>query len=244
MLVKAGQAKRSDLRLLSIEREANREIRLSALQSYHTHLMDLNLLCGIDDMSTVELRDADIRYTLPDRDRESIFTYQYQLDSLAEKASLYSFNLQYRPQLDLFIDGGLQVGDFAQWQRHFGWSAGLIFSWTIFDGKQRRWREQQSRIRQQTIRAYQENTVRQRRMKLEQCLSELEKYDDRLRCLDVRLREYESVLSDYAREMQAGQVSVLDYITVLRNRMQACRDRMLLRTNRKIIIATYNYWNH
>ena len=43
--------------------------------------------------------------------------------------------------------------------------------------------------------------------------------------------------------MQAGQVSVLDYITVLRNKIQTERDYLLLQTNRQLVIAAYNYWN-
>lgn len=44
--------------------------------------------------------------------------------------------------------------------------------------------------------------------------------------------------------MEAGQVSVLDYITVLRNKIQTERDGLLLRTNRQLVIVTYNYWNY
>lgn len=47
-LAKDGLAKQSDLCLLVVEREANADMRLSSLQSYHTHLMELNLLCGIE----------------------------------------------------------------------------------------------------------------------------------------------------------------------------------------------------
>lgn len=50
-------------------------------------------------------------------------------------------------------------------------------------------------------------------------------------------------MSDYGREMDAGQVSVLDYITVLRSKIQTEKDRLLLRTNRQLVIAAYNYWN-
>ena len=61
-------------------------------------------------------------------------------------------------------------------------------------------------------------------MRLRQCLSELEKYDRREKALTEQLAGYERVLSDYAREVEAGQVSVLDYLTVLRNKIQTERD--------------------
>ena len=126
-----GLAKQSDLHLLAIEREANAELRLSSLQAYHTHLMDLNLLCGIDDTTDVALANIGLHLRLP-LDRGSLFTEQYRLDSLNTAASLRSFNLQYKPRLDLFVNGGMQTGSFSQWYRHFGWSAGLTFTWTLF----------------------------------------------------------------------------------------------------------------
>ena len=79
-------------------------------------------------------------------------------------------------------------------------------------------------------------------MRIKQCLSELVKYDEReglgqpacgIRIRTVRLRQ----------EMDAGQVSVLDYITVLRSKIQTEKDRLLLRTNKQLVIAAYNYWN-
>lgn len=242
-LVENGLAKESDLRLLAIEQEANEELRLSARQSYHTHLMDLNLLCGIGDTADVPLADIGVELHIPFR-YNSLFTEQYRLDSLNTAASLRSWNLQYKPRLDFFVNGGLQVGDYAGWYRHFGWSAGLTFRWTIFDGRQKRWKERQAEWQQQSIRAYKENAEYQRQMRLRQCLAELDKYDQRADALQRQLSGYDEVLSAYAKEVEAGQVSVLDYITVLRSKIQAERDCLLLRTNRQLVVATYNYWNY
>jgi len=242
-LARNGLARQSDLYLLAIERKANAELRLSSRQSYHTHLMDLNLLCGIDDTTDVALADIGLHPGLP-LDRGSLFTEQYRLDSLNTAASLRSFNLQYKPRLDLFVDGGMQTGSFSQWYRHFGWSAGLTFTWTLFDGRQKRWKERQAELQQQSIRIYRDHAEYQRSMRLRQCLSELEKYDRRNKALTEQLAGYERVLSDYTQEVEAGQVSVLDYLTVLRNKIQTERDALLMRTNRQLVIAAYNYWNH
>ena len=242
-LVESGLSKQSDLKLLMIEWEANAEQYVAARQSYHTHLMDLNLLCGIKDTTDAKLSDIFLSVRLRSDRELSLFTEQYRLDSLNTAMSLRTFNLQYKPKLDLFVNGGLQAGDFAGWYRHFGWRAGLTFSWTIFDGRQKRLKERQAGWQQNTIRTYKENSEYQRNMRIKQCLSELGKYDEREKALDNQLAEYESVLSDYGREMDVGQVSVLDYITVLRSKIQTEKDRLLLRTNKQLVIAAYNYWN-
>lgn len=242
-LVANGLSKQSDLNLLMIEKEANAELHTTACQDYHTHLMDLNLLCGIDETTDVALSDINLPVRLRSDGESSLFTEQYRLDSLNTAATLRSFNLQYKPKLDLFINSGLQVGDFSLWYRHFGLSAGVTFSWTIFDGRQKRLKERQVVWQQNTIRTYRESSEYQRNMRMKQCLAELDRYDERERALDNQLAQYESVLSDYEREMNAGQVSVLDYITVLHSKIQTERDRLLLRTNRQLVIVAYNYWN-
>lgn len=242
-LVENGLSKQSDLKLLAIERDANAEQQVASRQSYHAHLMDLNLLCGIKDTADVELPYISLPLRLRSGCGASLFSEQYRLDSLNTEASLRSFNLQYKPKLNLFANGGIQFGDFSGWFRHFGWSAGLTFSWTIFDGKQKRLKERQAGWQQNTIRTHKEHAEYQRNMRIGQCLAELKRYNEREKALEKQLAEYDSVLSDYSKEMDAGQVSVLDYIAVLRNKRQVEKDRMLLQTNRQLVIAAHNYWN-
>lgn len=38
-------------------------------------------------------------------------------------------------------------------------------------------------------------------------------------------------------------MSVLDYITVLRRKVKAENDLLLLQTNRQLATTAYNYWN-
>lgn len=246
-LVSNGLASRSDLRLLEVEKEANNEARVSALQSYQSHFVDLNLVCGVEvgEPKRTEqlLPDVDVQMTLGQSGAQSGFMEKYRLDSLNVEVGLRSFNTQYKPRLDLFMNGGLQTAGTPDWYRHFGWSAGLTFRWTFSDGGQKRQMERQAQIKRSTVSAYKDNFDYQRRMRLSQCLSELGRYDERAKILDSQLSEYDGILSEYARKLAVGQVSVLDYLMVLRNKISVERDRLLLDTNRKLIITAYNYWN-
>lgn len=242
-LVANGMARQSDLHLLQIEQQSNAEARTASCISYNTHLTDLNLLCGTDGEHDIVPDDVCLKIMPQAVAGQSLFAEQFRLDSLSASASLRSFSLQYRPRLDLFVNAGMQTGDFAGWYRHFGWSAGLTFSWTISDGRQKRWKERQVQLQQNSIQIYKSHAEYQRGMRICQCLSELAGYDERVKSMKQQLSEYEKVLSGYEKEMQAGQVSVLDYITVLRNRIQTERDYQLLQTNRQLVIAAYNYWN-
>lgn len=68
--------------------------------------------------------------------------------------------------------------------------------------------------------------------------------DRRSALLERQLSDYGMLLSDYAKEMEVGQVSVLDYIGILRSKIQLERELQLLQTNRQLLIAAYNYWSY
>lgn len=243
-LARAGLAKQSDLHLLAIERTANEELRTASLQAYHAHLMDLNLLCGIADTADAVLADEQVvPQMLQTMNGASRLTEQFRLDSVATTLSLRSFELQYRPRLNLFVDGGVQSGVYQDAWRHFGVSAGLTFSWTLADGKQRRYKARQASLRQATTQAYRANAELQRRTRVAQAVAEMSRYDERERTLKRQGEEYENVLANYGKEMAAGQVSVIDYLTVLRQKVEAEKALLAVRANRQIAAAAYNYWN-
>lgn len=242
--VENGLSKQSDLHLLLIEQTANREQHTAALQSYQSHLMELNLLCGIEDTSLVALPDPAIFLNaFPNATDNSLFVERYRLDSLNTAASLKEFNLQYKPQLNLILDAGLQIGDFHEFYRHFGWSAGLSFSWTIADGKQRKYKRLQADHQWNTITAYRTQAEKQRSMRIRQCLMELEKNTQRQQALEQQRDEYDQVLMEYTQEMKVGQVSIVEYLMVLQHKTAVEKELLVLQTNRQQIIVAYNYWN-
>lgn len=241
-LAASGLAKLSDLHLLQIEQNANLDQRTASVQSYRSHLLDLNILCGIEDTSSVELEETSLSPNLT-ATPASGFLKQYRLDSLNTLLSLRSFNLQYKPQLNLFVDGGMRTGAYSGMQRHFGMSAGVTFSWTVFDGRQKRIKERQTRAQLNSIDAYKANFQIQQELRKQQCLDELKTYEERNRLLQDQLSEYAQTLSDYRKEIQAGQLSVIDYLLVLRNKIQTERDHMTLQTNRQLLVTAFNYWN-
>ena len=122
-------------------------------------------------------------------------------------------------------------------------SAGVTLSWILFDGKQKRMKERQTRAQLNSIETYKTNFQLQQELRKQQYLTELKTYEERNMLLLKRLSEYTRILSDYKKEIQAGQLSVIDYILILRNKIQAEQDRMLLQTNRQLLTVAFNYWN-
>lgn len=241
-LAGSGLLKTSDLDLMHIELQAQEERAAAARQAYRSHLSELHLLCGMGQDTTHVLVQArlEMRARL---EGESLFARQFRLDSLEESLAMKAYRQQYRPRLNLFANGGLQVSTWDRWYRHFGVSAGLTFSWTLHDGHQMRWQQRQAEARLGTLSAYRDHAEYQHRMRTEQCVKEVKGFDERALALERQVREYDQVLDAYAREVREGQVSVLDYLTVLRNKTEAERQYRLLMTNRQLAIAAFNYWN-
>ena len=83
----------------------------------------------------------------------------------------------------------------------------------------------------------------QNHLRIQQYLTEIQRYDKRKALLRKQSAEYEALLADYRKEIQAGQLSVIDYITVLKSKIQVEKNYLLLQTNRQLLVAAFNYWN-
>ncbi|HML65164.1 MAG TPA: TolC family protein [Dysgonomonas sp.] len=242
-LAKVGIMKQSDIKLLHVEIQNNKELQETYKQSYRKDLLDLNILCGIRDTSIVILDDINIDLRLPIQSN-SLFLEQYRLDSLNLKTLQNVSEIQYKPQLNFFVDGGLRFSEFNKSvPKHFGMSAGITFTWTLFDGKQRKLTRNKTNAQLSTISFYRENFILQNDLKRKQCLTELKSYDARKKLLITQVDTYNQILSDYKQEINKGQRSMVDFITVLRSRTQTVENQYLLDANRLLLINTYNNAN-
>ncbi|ADV45124.1 TolC family protein [Bacteroides helcogenes] len=241
-LAEDGLVKQTDLRLLLIEQKSNQDLRTASLQSFRTHLADLNILCGIKDTTLVVLQNISLT-PHPVAPRQSAFMEQYRLDSLNTLATLKIFHLQYHPQLNLFINSGFSSGKYNALYKHFGMSAGLTFAWTLADGRQKRYKELQSASQLRTIAGYKNELQNRKEQRKHQYLDELQAYDERTALLQSQRKDYAAVLEAYRREIEAGQLSIIDYLNVWKSKIQTDKDYMLLQTNRQLLVAAFNYWN-
>lgn len=241
-LAQSAIMKQSDYNLIKIETAGCNESKRSYEQSYQTHLLDLNILCGIKDTSIISLEEIKLDLnTLTDNSR---FLDKYRLDSLNLIARQAVSEIQYKPRINLFLDGGLRTSRYNSTTfNHFGMSAGITFAWTLFDGRQRKITRNQTNAELNTVSFDRENFIVQNNLRKRQYLSELKGYDDRSNIMQQQLTSYIQVLADYNREIQKGQLSVINYITVLKNRTQVAESYYLLQANRLLLINAYNYYN-
>ncbi len=240
-LVESSIYKQSDLTLLNIEKR-NFALQLSANKStYKRDLMDLNTLCGISDTALVFLQE--INLNLSGNTSTSLFSEKYKLDSLNVLASQNNFELKYKPQLVAFANTGLNAVYAPTISNRFGMSAGLTFAYNFFDGGQKNINRSKADILLKSVSFYKDNFSNQNAIRKTKALNEIASVVERLDITELQMQDYQVLLTLYKKEILTGQLSIVNYITTLKNMAIVQRDSNILLSQKQQLINTYNYWN-
>lgn len=240
-LVASSIYKQSDGTLISIEYQ-NYQGQLAALKAnYQRDLFDLNILCGIDDNTLISLTEKKIELT-PEKEN-SAFVEKFNLDSINLVTQQKFIELKYKPQLNAFVNTGLNAVNINTLSNRFGLSAGLNFTYSLFDGNQKKITRNKTEYLQNTVTAYKVNFNNQNSMRKTKILAELNSYPERIKIVEQQSKEYDLLLNSYKKEMVAGQLSIINYIITLKNKMALARELTLLATQQQLLINNYNYWN-
>lgn len=241
-LVEASLLKQSDYTLLTIE-EQTQQLALSTYRAaYRRDLLDLNVLSGIGDTTVVQLSvpNLPLQRTPVAAPR---FLERYRLDSLGLAATQQVFELRYRPQANAFVNGGLNAVSFGDIPNRFGTSVGISFSLFLVDGHQRDLSRQRTTVLLRSVQQARQNFQTVNPVRQQRILGELRALEERQRLARAQLGSYRALLDSYKREVIAGQLSVINYVQVLKSYAAAGRDLVLLDNNRLLLINAYNYWN-
>ncbi|HXB39446.1 MAG TPA: TolC family protein [Bacteroidia bacterium] len=240
-LAEDGLLKQSDMLLVNIEYQTQLNMLNYYNAVYKRDLMDLNILCGINDTSYVAIKD--INLAVNPNITFSKFTEKFRLDSLNLVASQKIFELKYKSQLSAFGNAGLNGVYVPTLPNRFGMSAGLNFTVYIFDGKQKSLNQKKTDILIKSTQAYKSNFVTQNTIRKSKLLTEISSLEARMAIASAQLKDYKQLLEFYKKELMTGQQSVVLYITTVKGLATLQRDYVLMQTNKQLLINTYNYWN-
>lgn len=240
-LVESSIYKQSDLTLFEIEYQ-NFLGQLSVFRAnYKRDLMDLNILCGINDTTIVELKNVEL--ILNKNIENPLFLEKYRLDSLNLLAQQKTFELKYKPQVSLYANSGLNAVYLLNIPSRLGFSAGLTFSYYFYDGNQKAINKSKTDILIKSISFYKDNFVTQNSIRKTKVLNELQSFTERTTIAEQQLKDYQFLLNTYKKEIISGQMSIINYITTLKNMAMIQRDFTLLSSQKQSLINAYNYWN-
>jgi outer membrane protein TolC len=241
-MIDRGIGKLTDLKLLEVEYQTQIISRSQIENTYETDLMDLNLLAGISDTSTVELQDPDLRLSV-NKSNKSYFLETFLLDSikLITEKNINASN--YKPQLNFFINGGLNAVTYTDIWKKVGVSTGFNFTFSLYDGNQKDLNNHLIDIRSQNLSDQKNYFIRQNDIRKKNILKELSGQDKLLSLQEKQLENYQSLLELYRNQFVSGEVSLIEYISILKNYVSFKNEIILNRNNKLLIINEYNYWN-
>ena len=240
-LAAGGTTSLRDYLLLKIEFKNQSILLDDARQQYRSAMLQLYALCGIADTSITAIDPVALKTDAPSR--PSHFADRYALDSLSAVTEQALFETKYRPRLKLFLNTGLDAVELARIERKFGMSAGLNLSLPLFDGHQKRLTRERKRIALNTIREsrrYLEATVSLQRMNYQKRIESLKK---NIAGLSEQIEDYRKLLDLASKQMRQGGLSVIDYLTLVKNFADLRKNTIALEINLQLETNNYNYWN-
>jgi len=242
ILVKNAIYKQTDLLLLQIELQNYQLQYQNYISEYRFNLSDLNVLCGIQDSAMVKL--VDVQFELrPDTLSQSRFLTSYILDSLQIESNRMMFNQKYKPQLNLFANAGMGAIYLPDFNR-LGFSTGLSFSWTIFDGNQKKIQEQKSMVKLQTLEFEKQNFIKQYSNTKFKFLNRIASISKQIKIVETQLESYTQLMNLYKIKISNSQISIMEFKILIQDISAKKQELLLLKMQKQILINSYNYWNY
>lgn len=241
-LVESGSANQSEFLLLSIESENQKIAANDYYSQYKTNLLALNSLCGIKDTNVVIIDSVSLKINKVVNG--STLFKKFELDSLSIQNQQQIFETKYQPQISLFFNTGLNAIELNNIQRKFGMSTGINFSLPIFDGNQRSITQQQNQISTETLKSYKTNFATQLSNQRNSVIMRLENLKNTINNFSKQIESYKIIIKMSERELQQGQLSMIEYLTILKNYIELQKNNITTDINYQIEVNNYNYWNY
>jgi outer membrane protein TolC len=143
----------------------------------------------------------------------------------------------------LFFNTGLNAVEIDNIQRKFGLSAGINFSYPIFDGNQRSLTEQQNQINLEIIKNNRSYFIDRIEIQKKNSLTKINIYKQNLEQINKQFQDYQELINLSGKELREGNLSMMEYLTLFRNFIDFKKNRIDKKINYQMEINNYNFWN-
>ena len=214
-LAASGIYKRTDVLAFHVNVQAKHIAMQRITNAWRNDLLLLGQLCGLTDTTSVQVEAP--ATTAPARlalDRSPVVR-SFLLDSLTNLNSARLIDLNYRPQLSAFINGGLNAITPQTVPYKFGGSVGLNVTVPIYDGNQRRLRHDRIALQETTRQNYEQFYTGQLGQRYNQLTESLQRNNDLALALRAQSAEEERLIALYRIELEQGLVRLTDLFLIL-----------------------------
>ena len=240
-LVKRGLLQQSDYLLLEIEQNARETdlslARIAEVSAYGT----LKNTAIVTDSSMNRLIEPTI--TLQANPHALYFMQKFKLDSLNLVVQQQVFNTRYLPTLSFAGSGGMLASDFTNIPHNIGLQASLHLNVPIYDGRQRKINNAQSRISQQGLIYTRETAVIQQKNYLQTIQKQINLYNQNIELINQLLQKQDLLLRLDKEKLQSGQLSIIEYIKSISDYAAARQSLTVAKVQVLLLANQYNYYN-
>lgn len=231
----------SDYLLLQLDIES-KKLELKQIQNnFKTSIAQLYSLSGIPLESIDKIAQPDI--SAIGSPTEFFYNKKFQNDSLQVAADEQVFNNQYKPQVSVYANTGLNAVELQNIEHRIGASAGLRLTIPIYDGGQRKFNEMQNDMKKESLEYYRENSKIQLKNRLESIKQQVSGLDKTMQLMENQLKKQNNILEIYKGKLVQGQVSIVDYLNVIQNYKQNVYAQLQMQTNHWLLQSQYNFIN-
>jgi hypothetical protein len=241
-LTRHGLYKYLDYKLMETALKTDSIDYENTVTAFHLGIKQLKTFCGISDTSSNTLSDYKI---IPEQDRHdsSLFLKAFQEDSLASIWQQKTFNNHYRPQIKVFANSGVNSTSIPFIERHVGMSAGVQFTYTLFDGRQKSINQQQQIILINEATLLKELKDTELKNQIEGYRKAIESTKASIEKETAINKEYDELLNLYIQELKTAQVSIIDYLGFLQKYNTRKLNLEIQSITLNKLMNEYNYWN-
>jgi outer membrane protein TolC len=243
VLTEKGVYKQTDFLSFAI-RVQQQEILVEQLKSrYLDNYTMLNYLCGLEDTSFTALPDPELITENLTGYSNTVFFYQFVVDSLKLQNADKQIDFSYKPRISLIADGGYYSSLAYRPGKNFGMDIGITFSVPIYDGNQRKMQHNRIVLEEQTRKYYQDYFSSQYRQQLRRLYQQLEVNQKLVPKIRNQISFAQTLMEANHKLMEASDIHISDYILSISNYINA-KNMMVENTLLQYqIINELNYWN-
>ena len=239
-LVNSGIYLETDYLTLQLQIQTEK-INLKQMQDdYRSNLFALNALCGIADTTTLQIEKPDLVWKGASTNANPNLLL-YSLDSFSIEASKDLLHFNYVPKVNLHGDAGYMAipADFSV--KKFGFSAGVSLAWNIYDGSKKNLQMQQFSVQQSTYSFYKSNYSLRLSMQLADLDKKLQSSNEIISQWQNQIKDMNKLLSMRSDQMESGQLSMIDYLLLIRSYRDLQKNLNDAEMKQQQIISEHNY---
>jgi outer membrane protein TolC len=164
-------------------------------------------------------------------------------DSLKIAAEQQVFENRYKPQLLAYGNTGLNAVEIPDMERKFGMSAGVRLTIPIYDGNQRNYATLQNDLKYENLQNYRKNNEIQLENNLKSLKLQISHIKTSLEQLESQLEHQKTLIELYKGMLVQGQVSIINYLSVIQNFRQMTFTKFQAQTNLWLLYNQLNFTN-